>query len=324
MRRRFPIISATVFAAVSAASMPAFALGQRTFVSGTGTDSGTCARGAPCRSLQFAHDQTAPNGEIAVLDTAGYGVLTISKAISIVNSGGVEAGISVPANGTAITVAAGATDSISLRGLTLDGQGVSGTKGINVTSAGRLQILDCVLRNFDATAIQLRPTTALQYVISNIVIQDSDSGLSVSPASQSPGASGAVNRLVVSGASWGVSVSATSLTGNAQNYMTITDSVLSGNATGLFVASIANSARATAVVQHSTIANNTSSGIYHFVNGVGQTIPTSIRIGDTTIANNPKGIRFEHSATVSSLGNNMFTDNGVDLDGGTLVALTPK
>lgn len=131
-----------VLAAASAATVlgctPALALSQRTFLSGAGTDSGTCSRAAPCRSLQFAHDQTAPNGEIAVLDTAGYGVLTITKAISIVNAGGVEAGITVPANGTAISVAAGANDSVSLRGMTLDGQAASGTNGISVTSAGKL------------------------------------------------------------------------------------------------------------------------------------------------------------------------------------------
>lgn len=321
---RSPLTLAAAFAAITFANAPAHALTQRTFVSGTGTDSGACGRAAPCRSLQFAHDQTATNGEIAILDTAGYGVLTITKAISIVNPGGVEAGITVPANGTAISVAAGASNSVSLRGLTLDGQAASGTMGINVTSAGQLQILDCVIRNFDLTAIQMRPTTALQYFIGNTVIQSSESGLSISPTSQSAGVSGAVSRLTVSGTTWGVSVGATSMATNTQNFLAITDSVLSGNYTGLYVATLANGARATAVVQHSTIANNTNSGIYHFVNGVGQTIPTSIRIGDTTIANNPKGIRFEHTATVSSLGNNMFTDNGVDLDGGTLVALTPK
>lgn len=174
------------------------------------------------------------------------------------------------------------------------------------------------------SGIDISPTTALQYVVTNTVIQGSDFGLSVNPAPQSSGVSGAVSRLTVSGANLGVFISATAMATNTQTYATITDSVLSSNVTGLVAATLANRARATVVIQHSTIANNTSSGIHHFVNGVGQTIPTSIRIGNTTIANNPKGIRFEHSATVSSLGNNMFTDNGVDLDGGTLVALAPK
>lgn len=314
---------AATLAALSLGSAPAYALAQRTFVSGTGTDSGTCGRAAPCRSLQFAHDQTTPNGEIAVLDTAGYGVLTITKAISIVNAGGVEAGITVPAGGNAISIAAGANDSISLRGLTLDGQDANSVSGIVISSAEQVQILDCVLRNF-STAIDIRASTALQYVIGNTVVQGGFRGIIVSPLAASTGVTGVMNRLTVTGATYGVSISATSLTGNAANYAAINDSVIAGNFSGLSVSTLANGARATAVVQHSTIANNTNSGIYHFVNGVGQTIPTSIRIGDTTIANNLKGIRFEHTATVSSLGNNMFTDNGVDLDGGTLVALTPK
>lgn len=320
---RMTISLVATFAALSFAAAPAHALTQRTFVSGTGADSGACGRAAPCRSLQFAHDQTVPNGEIAILDTAGYGVLTITKAISIVNAGGVEAGITVPASGTAISVAAGSSDSISLRGLTLDGQDASGASGIAITSAEEVQILDCVIRNFPSRAISIRPTTALRYVVSNTVIQGGD-GVSVAPQSSSTGVSGMASRMTVSGTSTAVAVISTSLTGNAQNYLAMTDSVLSGNDTGLFVGSLANGARATVVVQHSTIANSKTSGIYHFVNGVGQTAPSLIRIGDTTIANNPKGIRFEHTATVSSLGNNMFTDNGVDLDGGTLVALTPK
>jgi hypothetical protein len=33
-----------------------------TWVSGTGTDAGNCPKTAPCRTFQFAHDQTNNNG----------------------------------------------------------------------------------------------------------------------------------------------------------------------------------------------------------------------------------------------------------------------
>jgi hypothetical protein len=63
-------------------AVPAHAA-TRTFVSGTGTDSGTCGRATPCRTFAFALTQTAAGGEIDVLDAAGYGAVTITKGISI-------------------------------------------------------------------------------------------------------------------------------------------------------------------------------------------------------------------------------------------------
>src|ERR1700674_495628 len=62
---------------------PAEAQSSRTFVSGTGTDSGACTRVAPCKTFAFALTQTAAGAEIDVLDVAGYGHVTITKAISI-------------------------------------------------------------------------------------------------------------------------------------------------------------------------------------------------------------------------------------------------
>jgi hypothetical protein len=50
-------------------AVPAHAA-TRTFVSGTGTDSGTCGRATPCRTFAFALTQTAAGGEIDVLDAA--------------------------------------------------------------------------------------------------------------------------------------------------------------------------------------------------------------------------------------------------------------
>src|SRR5215467_12794391 len=94
-----------VFAAAAAAihGSPAFAQAARTFVSGQGSDANPCSLAAPCRSFAQAITQTNAGGEIAVLDTAGYGTVTINKAISITNQDGVEAGISTASAVDAIT-----------------------------------------------------------------------------------------------------------------------------------------------------------------------------------------------------------------------------
>jgi predicted benzoate:H+ symporter BenE len=115
-------VGLALIAALSAA--PANALSGRTFVSPTGSDSNPCSLALPCRNLQAALYQTNPGGEIAILGTAGYSggaTLTIDRAISIVNPGAFEAGIIAPSGGNGIVVSAGATDAVSLRGLTIDG-----------------------------------------------------------------------------------------------------------------------------------------------------------------------------------------------------------
>src|SRR5215469_9168298 len=120
MKRTALLSTTTLFAAL--ASSDAYALANRTFVSGNGSDANPCSLAAPCRSFAGALAQTSPGGEIAVLDTAGYGAVTITKPISIVNEEGVEAGITVT-SGDGITINAGASDVINLRGLTLVGAG---------------------------------------------------------------------------------------------------------------------------------------------------------------------------------------------------------
>jgi hypothetical protein len=58
---------------------------QRTFVSaGNGSDANACTRQAPCRNFGTAMAQTDSGGEVIVLDSGGYGVVTINQSVSIV------------------------------------------------------------------------------------------------------------------------------------------------------------------------------------------------------------------------------------------------
>jgi hypothetical protein len=88
--------TATLVATI--ASSGAYALANRTFVSGAGNDANPCSLAAPCRSFARALAQTSPGGEIAVLDTAGYGAVTITQAVSIANE---EGSSGAPNSGTA-------------------------------------------------------------------------------------------------------------------------------------------------------------------------------------------------------------------------------
>src|SRR5574338_693370 len=55
----------------------------RTWVSGVGDDANPCSRTAPCKTFAGAISKTAASGEINCLDPAGYGAVTITKAITI-------------------------------------------------------------------------------------------------------------------------------------------------------------------------------------------------------------------------------------------------
>ena len=108
---------------------PAQAQLARTFVSSLGNDTNDCGRLTPCRTFQRAHDNTLANGEITVLAPGGYGAVTITKTISIINDGVGEAGVLVSGGLIGITINAGAGDAVSLRGLTVKGIGFGGGTG---------------------------------------------------------------------------------------------------------------------------------------------------------------------------------------------------
>src|SRR5579885_1929754 len=163
---------------------PAHALSNRAWVSGHGTDTGGCGSPAsPCRTFQYVHDNIiAAGGEIDVLDPAGYGAVTINKALSIVNDGVGTAGVQA-ASGNAITINAGASDTVTLRGLNIDGLG-TGLNGIVFNSGGGLTIVNCVVRHFGDNGILIQPTSGtMVFLVSNVTASDNAlAGVSFLPA----------------------------------------------------------------------------------------------------------------------------------------------
>jgi hypothetical protein len=160
-------------AIVGLSPIRAEAQANRTFVSGKGVDTNPCSLSAPCRSFAQAITQTNAGGEITILDPAGYGAVTITTAVSIVNDGVGEAGVTVT-SGDAITISAGATDVINLRGLTLVGGGV-GANGVTFNSGGTLNMQNCVIRGFTGNGINAVPTAVSNFNISDTVVSNNGS-----------------------------------------------------------------------------------------------------------------------------------------------------
>ena len=121
MLRRTCALVSIAFALSLFAATGAATTAKRTFVASTGNDANPCSLTAPCRDFARAIMQTSIGGEVIVLDSAGYGAVTVTKSVSIIAPPGIYAGISV-FSGDGVTVnAPGAT--VVLRGLSINGQG---------------------------------------------------------------------------------------------------------------------------------------------------------------------------------------------------------
>jgi hypothetical protein len=209
---------------------PAQAQATRTFVSPTGNDGAACSLAAPCRTFAGAIAQTNSGGEIAVLGTAGYGTLTIDRAISIVNPGGVEAGIAAPSGADGITINAGPNDTVILRGLTVEGAR-TGRNGIVFNTGARLEIIDSVVRNFATTGIFFQPTTPSTLLISSTRVLDNPNSAGIYLLPQVSPVQATIDHVTVENNNYGIYVDASNVTGGTSVWTSITNSVVSSNLT---------------------------------------------------------------------------------------------
>ena len=166
-------------------AVSAQATALRTFVASTGLDTNPCSRTSPCRSFAAALVQTSPKGEIIVLDSAGYGPVTIAQSVTITTPLGVYAGIT-NASGDGITISGTTdTDIVVLHGLTINGGGTgnfginagNGMPGINI---GELHIENCVITAFTNSGVSFVPiATAFLRVRDTVIRSIANFGLIV-------------------------------------------------------------------------------------------------------------------------------------------------
>ena len=125
----------------------------RVFVAAkSGNDANACNNVAtPCQTFAGAVSQAHAGGEVIVLESGGYGGVTIAHAVTIGAPAGVTAFIH-PASGNAITINAGASDVVTLRGLTLNG---GGANGIEADSVGTLNVESCIITGFFGDGIYM-------------------------------------------------------------------------------------------------------------------------------------------------------------------------
>jgi hypothetical protein len=274
MRAAMPLTVLATGLACSLASAQAHAR-ARVFVASYGNDSNPCSFGAPCRNFQQAVDVVDPGGEVTAIDSAGFGPISINKAVTITSPDGVEAGIVPVAGGNAITVNAGSSDTIGLRGLTINGAG-NALNGVAFNTGGTLTIQNCVIRNLTGQGINFIPSNSSSLSVSNSYVGNNGGhGILVSP-SGSASATATFDHVEAQyngPSSYGIALVGTSTSGTVNG--SVKDSVSSNNGGGYLMEG-PNLSNLTVV--RSVAANNHT--------GVQGRILATLSISETTITNN--------------------------------------
>jgi Right handed beta helix region len=273
----FPRAIIVVLALTGLHSAPAFAASLVTYVSGKGTDRGTCASSqSPCRTFQSAINQTGPGGEVKALDPANYGPVTITKSISIEGLEG--AGIDTT-SGNAITINAGANDKISLTRLTLNG--TSSALGIVFHSGGSFTLAQCAIRNF-AQGILFIPSAGTRFLMTGSIVSGSSARGILIQSSGSGSARGTVDHVsTVNNGHDGLAAF------GSGTDITVVESVASGNGASGFAADLSGTLR----LAHSTATTN----INGFFIGAGS---TGVSFGNNHLSGN----NFDVSGTLTLVG----------------------
>ncbi|HYR28270.1 MAG TPA: right-handed parallel beta-helix repeat-containing protein, partial [Thermoanaerobaculia bacterium] len=294
MTRKLSIILAIAMVLILAPTV--FAQATRTWVSGVGDDVNPCSRTAPCKTFAGAISKTAAGGEINAIDSAGYGGVTITKAMTI-NGAGVHASILSAGSPNGVLVNAGVNDVITLKNISFNGAG-TGTNGIRFIAGKTLNVENCELFGFTNRGITVEPagTTAARVFVSNTTIRNATNfGIVLLPSVATASITATISNVIIQNiTNHGIYV------GN-NSAAAIRDSVISQNGgVGVHVEEV-GATNAVADIEGTTI-NYNATGINA---GAGATVT---RIANTRISGNANGFVFG-GGTIVSAGNNFVNGN---------------
>jgi hypothetical protein len=304
---RFAAIVAAMLATTLFAA-PASAQATRTWISGVGDDANPCSRTAPCKTFAGAISKTAAGGEIDCLDPGGFGAVTITKSITLDCAGA----------------------QVKIRNLTINCGGLPGAaftclSGIKLTSGAGLIVEHVGIFGSGQSsgtgtyaAVDFEPNTAAKLNMLDVECQYGlADGVLIKP--QSGGSATATLDRVscMQNAGSGLRVDSTNITSGTGSNVTLFDSNMSGNASGITAFTPAGTVAATVEATTSVISQNTGDGV--FANGATSTIV----LGTSTVTGNPIGA-VAVSGAVKSWGDNYFYNGAAGTSNGTVVAAPAK
>jgi hypothetical protein len=263
----------------------------RVFISVSGTDAGDCSNvAAPCRTFNFAIAAVDVGGEVIVLTTGSYAGATVNKSVRIDVPSGV-----VAFSASSLVVAAGPSDSVTIRGVTLKSLTPGSGNGIDFQSGKELSIENCVIDSF-STGILVSSLNSPNVYLIDTIVRNGFRGI------DSDVASGASN--VVIHNSRFVNHSNCHVHSHNNSTISAQDTVTSGNGFG-FCASIAASAVLNCL-------NCLASG--HASAGFGAFTAATVRVSSSMATRNGTGFN-NSSSTFESLGNSLVAGNSLDTNG---------
>ena len=297
------ILCALIVGSTMLSALPANAQATRTWVSqATGDDVFPCSRTQPCRTFSGAMAKTAINGEINCIDAGGYGAVTITKSVTIDCTGTYG---SILANaitaGVIINITPSADDphrSVRLRGLSLNGTGLSGTvgtrtglDGIRILQASSVFVEDTVINDFSQQGIKVAAGEGVNLALDNVTIRNTNgSGVTLSTAAGQVVA--ALNNVRIDGTPVGVSA-------NGLVRADLRNVTLAHNTTGLKTMNADNIINVdNMMVSFSTTGAQSSAG-------------NTIRIANSTITQNATRL-FPNGGAIVSMSGNSLTGNTTD------------
>ena len=297
-KSRFIFNLMAAFVLLIAGSSLVHAQATRTWVSGVGDDVNPCSRTAPCKTFAGAISKTAEGGEIDALDPAGFGTVTITKAITIDGTTGQGFGgiLASGVNGVNVNITSGnhiADAVVTLRHLSIQGvsqsPNLAGPSGISVTNVNRLNVEECYIQNMSTTGIRFSlGANSCQASIKDTTIENTATGIS----STSTGGAAVIQVEHCRFSSMADGVNAI-----ANSFITIRDSYF-GGLTGANGGAKA-SAGTTVNVLNSAFANN----------NIGVNVVGTVRLSNNDFVNNTTAIS---GGTAESANNNKFRGNGAD------------
>jgi hypothetical protein len=281
------------------AASPVFGLVNRVFVSArSGNDANACANIlTPCQTFAGAVLQLNPGGEAIVLDSGGYGPVTITQAVTIEAPAGVTAFIHPP-SGDAITVNAGASDTVILRGLTLNSAGPG--NGITVNTVGQLFVEHCTITGFGNDGIHFVAIAATLFMRDDDVRKNGLSGVLVtSSGTGSQPAQAFIRDSSFSGNYRGVWASDNS-------YVAVTSSVAAGSA-GYGFLSMPLGATASFMTLDRVQAVSNGTGLF----SSGPVGPANLEFANCLVAHNTVGVDSsgDNALQGSTPGTNLIVNN---------------
>jgi hypothetical protein len=103
----------------------------------------------------------------------------ITQAVSIIAPPGIYAGISVFAGDDGITVNAGASDKVTLRGLAVNGRG--GNRGIVYAGGAELEIDRCIVTGMTADGMEVGAGSGITTIADTVVERNGSNGIEFDP-----------------------------------------------------------------------------------------------------------------------------------------------